>query len=762
MKTEIVVGFAQIVALFFGAFAFPSVWSSSFKQIFVVVAANFVSFATSSSFTVAVWAIVVVGSLVLYVALRLVYAAGDPRVHRDGFEVRSWAKMEKDETRFRIVITTILVLFYLPSLEKSLAVIFCSEELGIEFVTACYAQKENLGAFLTMALLSMMAFLAVGVLFPVYLFYIVAHNAPEHRQFDAVGNPIATEDGRMEAYRKSLQMDHSPYKFLYDVFEHRGRYFKVWILLYKAVLVLVTVVIRGGNAIFSEEQAGTCAKVASVLVLVATFFSSTFMILQAPFMEDVDDRMDHTCRVAILLTAVVGVVGAFGGDANEHSFNEIGIAMVVLDALTFLCIIMLWLSSVEWVRNIKWRLFGTISFTSEFFDKPAGEVDFEKHKLVRVWCRFWDHAFSCGHDLRPPEKHVLTYMDTPGTASCLLNFEGTPAERFFEMLEIVNDIGQKTYLSPLDIFYADPANCSLRQLQIIVTEQIEGVDVLWQQLSGQTPWLHPKFGKLFVVPFPFTAVSVPDDHTAVCYIQQEQDLQRLVAQNLHDSVSLERKRTRLELRMLDDAVVDFDHTVGISKSLLLPDLNGKLVKRQIGVQIRFARGKLTVEHNTNLLMAAGFTVKLHLLDGSADEEGYKLRWHDERLVLEGEDLGLDARMLFDRSPQLAKLLDGNRHRFDLIVPEKFKQYREALAAERKRKEQVLSYKFLRDVYWNCEDLSRSKEMLQEMLKREPHTAVRELVARHSTPVSRLYRHLEFFESSRCNAFWFCYWDHIWD
>ncbi|KAG6849513.1 hypothetical protein H0H93_007867 [Arthromyces matolae] len=401
--------------------------------------------------------------------------------------------------------------------------------------------------------------------------------------------------------------------------------------------------------------------------------------------------------------------------------NQINYApfVVILAALVFIFLTMWFPLSLH--RAIKYSVPKVDKFTELGRLRNSHEMDEEYHRLINrdenpfsfLYNGMFVFHLSAGLDVTPSSPHtrrriwqesittlLLTTSDCgiPKTQSMtyalardsefppyLLGFEGTPGERHVENLKILREIGWSSYNRTAALITGAERE-RYRWIEGMIQKHFVGPDCFWRNPSTlNMTSCKSYFGNAWWIPFPPTLVLRYDDGPLVI-LSDSTDLAAYIEQNSSSDVC-RRRLVRLSLRALEGRLVfwPYDHISPIGTSGYWP---GR-ASYEAQASTHFRRGVLKIERRGHLIwkgaqLGSGFVVKIR---------------YSTKVLVPSDVIGLDDD--YDLTVPLAQFLELNR---TLVaeglssIENAMEDYRHYHRKVNHRKNEVLSYRFLSDVY----------------------------------------------------------------
>lgn len=370
-------------------------------------------------------------------------------------------------------------------------------------------------------------------------------------------------------------------------------------------------------------------------------------------------------------------------------------------------------------------------------------------------------SFLCSLDFAMPADRSLVYAGE--VAPYLLGFTGSPAERLVENLkvrpffvaakaflpltlppQILRTIGLPAYQEAV----AHSSDPRLAQLRDTILERLLGPDRYYDPVESIAR-IRSLFGRVDVVPFPFTVIFRYDDSPAhPLYLVTIHELELLVKQNSSDHV-LAARRVRLALRALEGQVAFAPHTETVSsESLFRPRAEARASYRQ--AVLRIERNSKFQWQGYNC--SSGFDVQLEYSDGEAIQSDGRIR-KGLRLTRSAHKLGVFSD--FQLSKPLAILFRQNRQIIEArqpLVEATLQAHTRYFAHQAIAKQHALSYSML---------LSAFLQRDLESLARNETCPVRQLATTHDLSVQHLQERWGCVHQSPGRTWWYLLWDDLW-
>jgi hypothetical protein len=441
------------------------------------------------------------------------------------------------------------------------------------FPQGCYAGNHY--AFVGLSVLVLLLFTAA---FPIMITKVVksmkpkpAHEAddPEHpyakapspeegeyekkkKQYDALhGKRVVFDDnGVLVEYTNKIFLaevrkhGQNPYASLYTGFEMEWANYKAIVMGMKFLQLLPTVVLtselvgkrlNGGDINKTENDIAEIGGSACAAVIMLAFL---YLACKAsPYVDPINDKMDHVSRAVLFITPVVAVISNFTGSGMTIVWTIV-LNLSAAASAGFSLMMMIYVMAC--CQTKMKGLTGNLAFSDpngftlwpDHSTLPDWDLDTERKR--RVWKPFWDRIFRddpdlCNKTAAPAkageakeedgeEKKPMGEGDKAKAEakkkrkSCVRSVDGTslpyPATRLEEMLQHLRKRGFAAWESGLM-----PVTPQVAKMRVDFQTLFEGPDIFcddrWTTDAGTSAVkdgsLDSKngFGRLEVEPFPF-------------------------------------------------------------------------------------------------------------------------------------------------------------------------------------------------------------------------------------------------------------------
>lgn len=779
-----------------------------------------------------------------------------PNAVASGLEMKTWAQRTTTDKMVAKYSALILTSMYLPVARDIIQVFTCDTEFVPQFQPDSKCTDGIMGLYIVMAVIELLGFILP---IPICMFRIVQTNKPRVSLYDAEGklrqgDKAYTDDD----YRRDLEKDISPYKTLYDGYERKWSYYKVITMVIKMLLIVPTSVLVTTNKLGDrttnddttlalkgeDDRRSNLLRVQSVLTLVILGIYAVLAWLSAPFLDPYDDFMDAVSRGCTLLIAFIGLLTSYVAYSSTANLAY-GIVLNILSSVSGVAMLIVFVATFEPIQR-KWKNWTMrIDFTKSRIDMEtpvvfSKELELSRERKLRVWHEFWDVIFTQDVDLRIP-KDIEASKDEGPMCKCLdkdwvhnpnkyvaqtlgfsggkvppylLNFQGTVQERHEENKRIAAMESFSSYERALMLTSTmqGPDAAALQADIRTCIASLVGVDVWWDgsvegKPIGETGKQRKralannssatKFGKMYVIPFPFTAVWVADESDEevtlsfspiVNGIERDgnagiKEFNHFMRANFAPEV-IRRKNVRVALRALSGAMIYFFYQCRKQKAKqrtrTVSDGRGgsRTVVETYYVTVLFtfrngmfnvAQGQDAVwEHPSGglkLNMSKGFTCTVHYNDGEGwDHEGK--HWTNEPETIGHGPLGIQSDYAMTEGLRKVMGLYGGdyaKNAFPIrdhtpTVLRNFQVYRDYYFGEFQRKENTLTYAFWFYVYNN--DSIDPQQLSHIMTNCERNPLVQQFPSKYATELQMVQQKLAYYNSHPAVAYWYVFWHDV--
>lgn len=457
--------------------------------------------------------------------------------------------------------------------------------------------------------------------FPIMNWKLIQKVKPRPRQFNEQGLQIEYTDSE---YKRDLDRNQSLFKSEFAPYEYRWAHYNSILLFLKFLVMFSTAVLTpttqfGGRHDLSDPDFGvrTDYDIIKIQAFMTTAILGAHCLIAwsiRPFLDSKIDWVDSIGRFDCLLMAIFAIFSTTVPSAARST------SFVVLINLSHAIASLLMLAKTCYefdsvrirIKSMRRKLDFTLCESEKLPIVLSNSFNIAQERKARIWHGLWHKCMvdeklripcdpDVAKDIEDEAKNGSTLLNCCGWTSLvepakyeprrlafyagggpawLLNFAGSCEERLHELKEIVQFEGMsvlaKMEYSPealalfatiestlvgMDCFYDGP----------IEDKSIEQNGQMWRQTRAQ-PADSTNFGRLYVVPVPFTAIWLSDngrDHAILsasasvnCIMRKQtlEELQQLVHRNKDPGVT-HRRWVRQSLRCLHDGPVTFYHKV---------------------------------------------------------------------------------------------------------------------------------------------------------------------------------------------------------
>ncbi|KAJ1918544.1 hypothetical protein H4219_002558 [Mycoemilia scoparia] len=651
-------------------------------------------------------------------------------------------------------------------------------------------------------------------------YYSYKDNLASHQGLSKNDQVVVAKHLQALHYRRLLDLDDSPIKFVYEMFYPGFANTYVRMMYWKFVLVFITVVFRKDNCWARNKSRHSMDTARQVLLML---FSLLFLYRhnrRRPFFDPTANLSELISRAVTMLASIFSIALALVSiDTNKH--KGLTITVIILNSLAVLVILYFLLMSTKFMR--RWMSGGRNQLVfSPGVLTANSERDPMLHRLAieRVWQDTWSAILLASRDFRLLPNKRLEFSVTQARPPFLIDFHGYPAERHLENLRICENVGIENFR--VSTFLERDSNF-MRMANIIKNELI-GPDVYFRPWDTQDEEITklsdlgivPKsikswFGQIHVVPFPFIVTIVWDDAPGVAYsFGNIEKLTKLVEQNRNGEVQ-RRREIRMRLRALEGQVVtltyekksriksQLEHHIG-SNSSNRPGNTIPYIKGIVRIQRHkstmwqdrynfnpgfkctmdvFETGQLCVVDNkvvsatnpTNMVAGTHIDVRAYnryLLGSTMSNTSQGLA---NALSAGSKSAIIGLNNNYDPTPHLTHLFSENQALIEARLPliqKAFRHYRKWHIEEFDRKQFALSPHFHTLVFSpehrdNLANLP-SYDQLRQIIQNEKNVDIKGLFEYHGQDLASLYQRLNAITPSQStdpiSLPWYIFWDDI--
>eukprot|EP01138_Halocafeteria_seosinensis_P014364 gb/GECG01014665.1/.p1 GENE.gb/GECG01014665.1/~~gb/GECG01014665.1/.p1 ORF type:complete len:1030 (+),score=149.10 gb/GECG01014665.1/:1-3090(+) len=612
----------------------------------------------------------------------------------------------------------------------------------VSFSDCDCADWENYSSVRLIAIVIIILF-TIG--FPIYCVWLIRENKPygsredPDKCYDEEGELVEyTDDRYQDDLKNSPNQLSCPYLTLYDGFERKWSFYKVWVMATKFLLVMPGI-------LWYESPVGQSVVSALILgILGGLSFYST------PFLDPTDDVLDASGRLTSFATVLFALFASLGG---ASAFSALVMLANSVNAIVML-LSTLW--GFAAVRSFVKGITGQLQF-SDSVKKVVGPAkriiprwDISSELKRRIWHPFWEAVL-----LEEGEIYAKRLTDMQGKA---------------------RDVGKHRILQ----HWKNGANEEMNEARQRLMEEYEGVDVYY---GGETHdgELNSKtfFGKMYIVAYPFHAVMVYDDSDDYTFIWEDRT-KELLEQN--DDEEIQRRRNvreklrglcapdlgpgpeltyhleRWEQHQVPDGTEEYKDAEGNTQT--------RTKYATVDVFMTYSKGNVSIGMNSDLPMQAGFKFGLNLTDGhgvaTAPSTGEEHTIHNS-ITLGRDDIGIDDN--FNECEALQQLFENEPN--NEIWPEglerwqkKSQDYRHGLIKWRVEEESTLSSAFWLHVYDN--DTATREEIEAYFRNFEAREKVKQIPDRHKEGLDYIMNKMNWVNQHPCAAIWYVFFDDLWE
>ncbi|DAZ94164.1 TPA: hypothetical protein N0F65_008256 [Lagenidium giganteum] len=530
-----------------------------------------------------------------------------------------------------------------------------------------------------------------------------------------------------------------PYRTLYRGFERKWSHYRLYQFLFKVAL-LIPILFRSSFKVRTISSL-SC----SAVVLAATLYTE-------PYVDSIDDMMETTSQITLTITSACALALQLIDPTDLTAQFIIGLVVNLANCFNFVVVVVCLMLNLESTRVGIKNLFGVFTFSDTVHNISDGiskkvvvawEIDREcKH---RVWHAFWTNAL----------------------------YNSKAKAELFQRLTRLEIAAIETGVDSIKQHWKDESDELVSYLRIATRKHLEGVDVFWNDVSGARDGHLDSatfFGKMYVVPYPYSCVMVYDDCDDQVIIDTKEQFEKFCLLNFSPKIRAKRL-IRQQLRALSAWGGEIEAPMVREERLtvVVDDPKhadtGHQKTAHAEFQCHYTMAKVRVSARSTAVMAAGFSVDVTHTDGcgevSISETGEVHRPRNRRFQGGLECLGLNKHMEII-GPQWERITTKYRaelrHHVRMVVHE-HQKYRDDLIAQ-----QVHANNIMGDGFWyyvfNNPTLPRVQ--LENYLRdHEPNPALQHFAQQNRSALDFLYKRMDFVNAHPAFMFWFVFWEDVW-
>eukprot|EP00605_Chrysophyceae_sp_TOSAG23-4_P002982 GSChrysophyteH1.ASY1.ANO1.3285.1 assembled CDS len=664
----------------------------------------------------------------------------------------------ENKWRIRFVTFTLLLAtsLYLPLTQIALQILMCDgSSFIVNYIFSNIVAGECGDSTLVM-LPSYFILTSFSLALPTFLYKEINKHKPQ-------GSPVDPEwtndvDGLRvkfddRIYNELVETDTeqlvNPYRSLYRGFSRHKSWWKVAVMIYKLLLIVVVTVLttQGSNP--------KIISYASFAFMMIMFLVSTY---SEPYVDPLNDIMDESGRFTAIVAAFAGIVAAHS--PNGGFTQVMGLLVLITGILNGFIMVCVIFSGIEKVRNFVKNFFGLFTFhdscknmgdlTAEYV-LTTWQLDREiKH---RVWQSFWNGVItkSCADD------------------AC---------KRLVELQRDAIDYGID-YIRDHWLVLKDPKIAENRRY---VQHELEGVDLYFDDLEATRDGYLDSvtfFGKMYVKPYPFHIVMVYDDADDESFIQGPENMAKFIALQNREDIKAKVQRRKTLRGLADNADAGPGITWPFSQwekrtvsdgTETTTDSDGhthtKTVYSTIDIEIFYTLGRVHVLANSQLSHAPGFNATINYGDGYGQARkprtGEMYHEKDAHTSQPITRMGFTDLTQFEVNEQYHAFISKAKEviNVDDKVAEILRldtEYRESLMKKADDADHILANAFWYFVY-NDHHIDRAS-LEKYFQEQETNINLKELFAAGKNEgLDYLYKRMEVVTKDEKSRLWYVFWD----
>ncbi|RDB29648.1 hypothetical protein Hypma_015565 [Hypsizygus marmoreus] len=671
-----------------------------------------------------------------------------------------------------VIVTFLLTVIYLPLSTMAVHVLVWSQDLWIvpnpytnatsfplvvpplspaseyrdslDFCWTTTMKRNQVNYAPVVIILAAIVFVFLTIWFPIALRSVIKASVPKVDKFTEFGR--ARNKVEMDAeYHRLLSRDRNPFSFLYSGFRRNWGTYESTYLGAKFSTLIIIAVIDSDNCLFRSLSRTHIPIIRQVLLLVCTIGFFLAQCVFAPFLDPVNNASEWTSRLNYLTTSAVALAIVLNVPGEDILTTYV---LYIIYIITYGLSFYFTLINLGIAQRAVKRIARRIDFSIDIFSPRLDVSSSSLHAKRRIWQESITTLLLTTPGCAIPKEQTMTFAQARDSEfpPYLLDFHGTPGERHVENLKILREVGIMSYQKAVELV-SGPDFAWYRRLEEKIQKEYIGPDCYWKNPAGPSiPECTNYFGNAWWIPFPPTLVIRYDDGP-IAVLKEPPDLEAYISQNSSSDI-LQRRQVRLSLRALDGQVVTwpYEHNslIGASSSWWFGSQ-----KYRANRSVTYRSCRLSIKHQGHLVwhglqLGSGFSVELR---------------YGKKILLAGDAIGLNDD--YDLTAPLARFFELNQsHIHDRLphVEDEISSYRHHHRQVCRRKRQVLTYRFLTDVYDQPRDPDGFTESTIEF---ELDPRVRQLMANSGTVFKVAYERYAHVTKSEAATWWYIFWDDLW-
>lgn len=798
LKVEIFRDFAQIISVVFASCYFEDIKGYMYdaKRWFGGITSSIsidfgTAFSSDEAVLYGVITIAVLAVITIFLFLWVVFKSGISKMKvntvRQGHEAIRFedAANENSWTVFFVNMTMILTLsVYLPFTQSCFQIFFCDKSsFLVQYLVGSNQCDASIwppyGPMLAVAVIIFVIF-SIGL--PWFLLNQIQAFKPkgsvfnENEVHDADGETVIFDDRVYnEMVETDLDQQANPFRNLYRGYERNYSTWKISMVLYKLMLVIVVTWMSSKNASRMLTAVITCLFMIGLAIF--TYYAS-------PFVDPLNDVMDSAGRITTVVSSFAAVLTVGVGDSASAS-NFFGLVVIFAGVINFITMTVILFSGIPsfrtWLKNQSGKL--------SFYDSSLNLKDISAEQAIstwqvdrevrhRVWQAFWDGVITKNCSEEAAQRLIKLKSDAKSYG-----------------IEYITDHWTNEHDHP-----------EQKQIRLDLRNKYEGVDVYWPKDKGCRDGhldSETKFGKMYIHNYPFHLVIVYDDCLDESYLHEPADLKMFLEYQEMESTK-RAVRLRRIVRCVAAAMAQPEHDPKLANQLeptyfsfpvirpegrRVPDgtesYTGSDGKRQtrtvysnITIDMHYSKCKFQLLVNDDISHSSGFD--LALLYGDGYGKAKKPRTGD--MYRESEVAGeFDANLVgfVSKDGSDGPVINYNeviQEQVDLFLQEvknngieiesllenldeEDRIYRQDLQEKFQNNRNTLSNKFWYAVYNNTNITRPDLEKFLEEF--ETNDFLKTLPKEHASALDYLYSRMDLVNKDDASRTWFTFWDDLW-
>ncbi|KAI0274852.1 hypothetical protein BC834DRAFT_814779 [Gloeopeniophorella convolvens] len=615
------------------------------------------------------------------------------------------------------------------------------DPLDFCYTTTMKKNEINFAPAVVIIAIAILIFLTIS--YPLSLRALINESVPIVDKYTELGK-LRSESDMDREYQRLLERDCNPLAFLYGGLRRGWGTYEPLYLFMKFAALLIVAVVDPDNCFFRSFSRTRVAVVRQILLLTATVLFFVLQWILSPFLDPVNNASEWMSRLNYVLTSLVSLLVAL--DVPGRSVID-GPVLYFIYVATYSFTFYFTIINLSATQRLVKRLTSRIDFSIDIFSPRLDISSSSPHTKRRIWQEAITTLFLTSPECKIPDKQPMHYIQANNSEfpPYLLDFQGTPGERHVENIKILREVGSGDYDKAVALLHG-PDSARLLRLIGLIQHNFVGPDCYWRNQKLPLPGCTRFFGNAWWIPFPPTLVIRYDDGPLIV-LRDFPDFEQYVKQNADPEVH-RRREIRIALRALDGQSIYWPYRHINNENSRFP-----LCCR--GTRYK-AQASTLYEHATLNIKRKGYL----MWDGLQLGSGFDIELvFDKRVTVDGDVIGINDD--YNLTPALAQFLALNHaliHSRLRSLESLLANYRQFCHNECKKKADVLTYRFLSQVYDHPKDPER---LAKSSIEQERDLRVRQLLVGSEAAFQTSYDRLLAVSSTELATWWYIFWDDFW-